>query len=100
MAWLEIPSLSRTILACLLFYTVYYVHWQLTVGASRRRLIKEHGCKPIKRHPGLNDFPHSLFGWKLFRTQTKVYDARALLETNQIRFNQYSTFVSFTWTSL
>lgn len=90
MAWLEIPSLSRTILACLLFYTVYYVHWQLTVGASRRRLIKEHGCKPIKSQPGLNDFPHSVFGWKLFRDQAKVYDAHALLETNQKRFNQYN----------
>lgn len=90
MAWLEIPSWPHTILACLLFYTVYYVHWQLTVGASRRRLIKEHGCKPIKPQPGLNDFPHSIIGWKLFRAQAKDYNARALLESNQTRFKHYN----------
>lgn len=86
MAWLEIPSWSRTILACLLLYILYYVHWQLTVGASRRRLIKENGCKPIASHPGLNNFPHSLFGWSLFRTQRRVYNARKFLEATRNRF--------------
>lgn len=91
MAWLEIPSWSRTILGCLLLYTLYYVHWQLTVGASRRRLIKEHGCKPIALQPGLNDFPHSLFGWKLFRAQGTAYRNRKFLETSRNRFKQHNT---------
>lgn len=91
MAWLEVPSWSRTILAGLLLYTLYYVHWQLTVGASRRRLIKEHGCKPIASHPGLNNFPHSVFGWTLFRTSAQVYRARKFLETSRNRFKQYNT---------
>ena len=91
MGWLEMPSWSRTILGCLLLYTLYYVHWQLTVGASRRRLIKEHGCKPIASHPGLNDFPHSLFGWSLFRTQSSSYRARKFLETTRKRFKSLNT---------
>ena len=91
MTWLEIPSLSRTILGCLLLYTLYYVHWQLTVGASRRRLIKEHGCKPIAGHPGLNNFPHSLFGWRLFRTSENVYRDRKFLETSRNRFKENNT---------
>ena len=34
-----------------LVYLIYYVYWELTVGAARRRLIKQHVCKPIKRLP-------------------------------------------------
>lgn len=91
MAWLEIPSWSRTIFGCLLLYTVYYVRWQLTVGAARRRLIKQHGCKPIAPRPGLNNFPHSLFGWGVFRNQATVYKAHKLLETSRNRFKQNNT---------
>ncbi len=89
MAWPEFPSLARVILGCLLLYTLRYVHQQLTVGASRRRLIKEHGCKPIKPQPGLNNFPHSVFGWKLFRTEMRSYKAHKFLETGRNRFKQY-----------
>lgn len=88
MAWLEIPSFSRTVLACLLLYTLYYVRWQLTVGASRRRLIKEHGCKPIASQPGLNDFPNSVFGWSLFRISTTAYRNRKFLQTTRDRFKR------------
>ena len=90
MAWLEIPSLSRTIVGCLLLYVVYYAHWQLTVGTSRRRLMREHGCKPIEPQPGLNDFPDSLFNWRLFRTQSAAYKAHTLLESTRNRFNKYN----------
>lgn len=27
------------------------IHWELTVGAARRRMIKEYGCKPVKQYP-------------------------------------------------
>lgn len=91
MALLEMPSWSRTLLAGLLLYTLYYVYWQLTVGASRRRMIKEHGCKPITSYSGVNDFPEPIFGWKLFRFQAAMVRARKLLETNHIRFQQNNT---------
>lgn len=90
MAWLEIPSLSRILVACLGLYLIYYIRWQLTVGASRRRLIKEHGCKPIRSMPGLNNFPHNVFGWKLFRSQAAACNARNLLEVNRNRFRHYN----------
>src|SRR5271156_3723796 len=33
-----------------------YVYWQLTTGAARRKIIREKGCKPLKRIPAKDPF--------------------------------------------
>ena len=40
----------------IVYYAIYYVYWQLTVGASRRKIIKDHGCKPVKKAPSKDPF--------------------------------------------
>ena len=61
MASLVLPSFIQSLVAIILFSLVYYVHWELTVGASRRAMISQHGCKPNKNNPELNSFPHNIF---------------------------------------
>ncbi|KAL2047698.1 hypothetical protein N7G274_000740 [Stereocaulon virgatum] len=60
----ELPSLFQLFLGSVLFYTIYYIYWELTTGATRRAIIKEHGCKPIKSDPHYQYFPNNIFGYR------------------------------------
>ena len=51
MAFTLLSHVPKALLCLGGFYLLYCIYWQLTVGASRRRLIKQHGCKPIKWLP-------------------------------------------------
>ena len=62
MATFQLPALLHILLASIFFYVIYRVHWEFTTGASRRALIKEHGCEPIKRNPDYNNFPNNVIG--------------------------------------
>ena len=64
MATFQLPGLLHVLLASIFFYVIYRVHWELTTGASRRALIKKHGCEPIKKNPDYNYFPHNVIGYK------------------------------------
>ncbi|MCJ1398937.1 hypothetical protein MMC11_002138 [Xylographa trunciseda] len=46
MAILPFSNVYQAVLGISVFWILYYVYWEFTVGASRRRIIKEHGCKP------------------------------------------------------
>lgn len=83
-----IGSPIQAVLAALALYTVYYIHWQLTVGASRRRIIREDGCKPIRNFPELNSWADSVIGWKLFLENAKAYKQHKLLKLVQGRFER------------
>ena len=76
----------KVFLASLLFFALHYVYWQLTVGASRRALIRKHGCRPIKDHAELNSFPQNIFGTKILRENLKAVKEHKLLELLQGRF--------------
>ena len=39
------PSISALVGAAG-FYLLYYIYWELTVGASRRQMIRNNGCQP------------------------------------------------------
>ncbi|MCJ1431228.1 hypothetical protein MMC27_000579, partial [Xylographa pallens] len=54
MAILPISNVYQSILGISILYILYYVYWELTVGASRRRMIKEHACKPAVICPSLD----------------------------------------------
>jgi cytochrome P450 len=54
------PSLSQATASAVALFIVYrillYVYWQLTTGAARRKIIREKGCKPLKRIPTKDPF--------------------------------------------
>src|SRR5271155_451795 len=54
------PSLSQAAVSGVALFIVYrilsYVYWQLTTGAARRKIIREKGCKPLKRIPAKDPF--------------------------------------------
>ena len=82
---LPLPSLLQTITGLVVVYALYYVRWQFTVGASRRRLIKQHGCKPITKHPEL----YSGFGIRHLQKTLEAVKAHKLLELRNDHFLRY-----------
>ncbi|KAL8715116.1 MAG: hypothetical protein Q9220_001073 [cf. Caloplaca sp. 1 TL-2023] len=79
----------------LICYAAYYVHWQLTDGARRRRLIKEHGCKPIKSHAGLNPWRDFLFGWTQMVASNKAFKESRMLDFQNERFLRHGNTIHF-----
>ncbi|KAL8804631.1 MAG: hypothetical protein Q9182_002439 [Xanthomendoza sp. 2 TL-2023] len=77
---------SQILIVALVCYGVYYAHWQLTTGAHRRRLIKEHGCKPIKNTRELNSWKDLPFGWTQLVANLQAAKQRNLLDYIRGRF--------------
>ncbi|KAL8679577.1 MAG: hypothetical protein Q9224_007024, partial [Gallowayella concinna] len=76
----------QILVGALVCYSVYYAYWQLTIGAHRRRLIKEHGCKPIKNTTELNSWKDVLFGWTQIVANNKSRKQRTMLDDSRRRF--------------
>ena len=102
MASFELPSLVHVILGSTLIYALYYLHWELTIGASRRAMIKQHGCKPMKNFPDLNSFPNNIIGIKELTRSLKAAKEHRLLAHNRSRFtdNANNTHVKILFTDL
>src|ERR1700733_12827108 len=53
-------SLSQVAVSGVVLFIVYrvlsYVYWQMTTGAARRKIIREKGCKPLKRRSAKDPF--------------------------------------------
>lgn len=88
MTVIPLPSFSQVTLGAILFYAVYYLHWELTVGASRRRMIQEHGCKPMRPFPEMETLSNSVFGWKLMSENLAAYKQHRLLQCSAERFGR------------
>ena len=86
---LQLPSRLNLLLGSVVLYAIYYIHWQATVGANRRRLAKEHGCKPVKLHPGPNSPLERVFGISTFQANRKAFKEHKLLEVTYKRFQSY-----------
>ena len=84
MTVIDIPKFLQLVVGSSALLAVYYVYWQFTVGRSRRRMIKENGCKPVKRLPTLDPF----FGFDLFRQTLKDLKEHTLLEKALERFKR------------
>lgn len=82
-------SVWQLLAGAIILYTIYYLHWQLTVGANRRRMIRENGCKPIKLHPGLNSPTERVFGTVIVRESMKAFKEHRLLEQAYNRFHKH-----------
>ncbi|MCJ1248985.1 hypothetical protein MMC30_006206 [Trapelia coarctata] len=48
MPFLQVPSFTQAVLCAGSICIAYYLYWETTIGAPRRRFIKEKGCQPIK----------------------------------------------------
>ena len=79
-----VQSLYPALLGVSALYIVYYIHWQLTTGARRRRMIQEHGCKPPNRHPSWDP----LLGLDLFLETLGNLKNRRLLDRTRCRFRE------------
>ena len=86
MALLELPSLLRTIVSTAVLYAIYHLHWQLTVGASRRQIIKKYGCEPAKAIGGRLAPLYLLLGWGVFKEDILAYKGHWALELGRSRF--------------
>ena len=93
MATFQLPTLLHLFLASIFFYVIYRAHWELTIGASRRALIKKHGCEPIKRNPDYNYFPNNVIGYR-----TLIENLAGLREHNFLQSirNRYIRHGSYT----
>ena len=88
---LALPSLSHILLAAVVLYTLYCIYWQLTVGANRRRLIRENGCKPVKTNSEYNGWMEELIGIKAFRENRKAFIQHNLMQMGLERFQRHGT---------
>lgn len=88
MFFLEFLSLTRCGFGLLLLYIGYYVHWELTIGTSRRRMIKTYGCKPVRYIGDSNSWLNLFVGWGLVKEAGKAVKNHTLLELILNRFSQ------------
>ena len=86
MATFQFPTLLQLLLASIFFYVIYRVHWELTTGASRRALIKKHGCEPIKSDPDYDYFPNNIVGYKTLLENLAGLREHKLLELIRNRY--------------
>ena len=102
MAAFQLPSLVQLFVGSCLVYALYYIHWELTIGSSRRAMIKEHGCKPIKHSPTLNSFPQNIIGIKTVKQSLKAVKEHRLLDHNRARYlrNGNNTHLKMFFTDL
>ena len=89
MAAFQLPTLLHLFLASIFFYVIYRVHWELTTGASRRALIKKHGCEPLKSNSDYNYFPNNVIGYKTLLENIAGIKQHNFLERIQNRYRRH-----------
>lgn len=87
MAFMTLSYFMRVLLCSAGLYLLYYIYWQLTIGASRRRLVKQHGCKPIKWMPVTDRILGIDFLW----SKRKLMKEHSALETTRKQFIELGT---------
>ncbi|MCJ1306625.1 hypothetical protein MMC25_000268 [Agyrium rufum] len=78
-------NVTNGLIAATVLYGIYYAYWQLTVGAAQRKIIAEHGCKPVNPLPQWE----TIIGWDLFNANRQAIKEKRLLSTNLKRFLDY-----------
>ena len=77
-------ALNRALLGLVGLFVVKQVYDYFTVGAARRHLIKENGCKPIKSYPHKDP----IFGFDLLSLNIKAIRQGNFLENSRKRFGE------------
>jgi len=81
---LEDQALRQCFGIAIVGFVIYYVFWQLTVGARRRAMIKDKGCLPVKKYSTKDP----LFGLDNFRELLQHIKRRTMLESQLLRFKE------------
>ena len=89
MLLLASANIQYEVLLAFIIYAVYYGYWQLTTGASRRRIIAKQGCKPIKTTNEWDPFDRSIFGWRSVIEKVAAARSHKLLSWSQKRHQRY-----------
>ena len=66
-------------------FLLYKIHYELTVGASRRKTINERGCKP----PVVFKHKDPILGIDLIRDVKRRIKDHTILQGSQERFEEY-----------
>ena len=77
-------SLSQGVLWAAVAYSLYWAYWEFTVGAARRRMIKEHGCKAAKKLPQMDPF----LGLDLLYSSLRALKRHTFIEESKSRFDR------------
>lgn len=77
-------SFTQCALGALVAYGLYRVYWEFTVGAARRRMIKENGCKPPKKLPQSDP----ILGLDLLYSALTALKKHTFLEETKQRFDK------------
>lgn len=79
------PLTLKHLLASLAVYVLFKVQQRLRLSARHNPIIKEHGCKPIRRFREVDD---PIFGWRFILNTMKAYRKHRLLDLIQDRYNR------------
>ncbi|MCJ1348809.1 hypothetical protein MMC31_007042, partial [Peltigera leucophlebia] len=79
------PLTLNHLLAFLAVYVLYKVQQRLSLSARHDAIIKEHGCKPVRRFPGVEN---PFFEWRFLVNTMKAYRKHRLMELVQDRYNR------------
>jgi hypothetical protein len=72
-----------------IFFVLYRAYWEFAVGAARRKMIRENGCKPARVYPHWDPF----FGFDLTREILRRFKEGTYLAGLQRRFRMYGNTV-------
>lgn len=81
-----LPLTFKQLLAFLAVYILYKVQQRLSLSARHNPIIKEHGCKPLRRFPGVEN---PFFEWKFLFNTMKAYRKHRLMDLVQDRYNRF-----------
>ena len=79
-------AIPAALCACV-FYVLYYIYWQFTIGASRRRMIREHDAQESYQLPDFDIF----FGLENTLRAKRWSKNRELMRKGWERFQRLGT---------
>lgn len=79
------PLTFNHLLAFLALYVLYKVQQSLSLSARHDSIIKEHGCKPVRRFP---EVENPFFEWRFVVKTMKAYRKHRLMELVRDRYNR------------
>lgn len=80
-----VPLSYKHLLAFLAVYVLYKVQERLRLSARRNPIIKEHGCKPVRRFP---EIENPIFEWRFLFNTMKAYREHRLMDLIQDRYSR------------
>lgn len=80
--------LSLFIICYILVQAGYYTYKQITNWINRRRIIRDHGCKPARSYDDPSWFPYP-FRLKLLKLAKSAAAKHTLLEVTQRKYQEH-----------